>query len=395
MPSYKNYIQLSEGVEKIIDYRGKTPRKLGSDWVDKGIRTISAKNVHNGVLDNIDSIRCVTEEIYEKWMKDKIKREDIFIVSEGASMGESLIWESDEQIVLGQRLFAVRANNKVLNPFYLAMYMRTPEYRAELINHCTGTSVMGLSQPSLLKTKIRYVPINLQNFIGEMYQNICNKIENNNKINRNLFKQAREIYKSWFMDFNITDGVMPENWHVGTVEEIIELHDSLRKPLSGKEREKLDKIYPYYGATSIMDYVDSYLFDGIYLLLGEDGSVVDTDGFPILQYVFGKFWVNNHAHIITGKNGFSVESLYLLFSLTHVNNIVTGAVQLKISQQNLKKVEAIIPSQKALKDFDEIIQPMFAQIRKLKRENENLTSFRDLLLPKLMSGELDISALNI
>lgn len=197
------------------------------------------------------------------------------------------------------------------------------------------------------------------------------------------------------MDFNITDGVMPENWHVGTVEEIIELHDSLRKPLSGKEREKLDKIYPYYGATSIMDYVDSYLFDGIYLLLGEDGSVVDTDGFPILQYVFGKFWVNNHAHIITGKNGFSVESLYLLFSLTHVNNIVTGAVQLKISQQNLKKVEAIIPSQKALKDFDEIIQPMFAQIRKLKRENENLTSFRDLLLPKLMSGELDISALNI
>ena len=186
MPSYKNYIQLSEGVEKIIDYRGKTPRKLGSDWVDEGIRTISAKNVHNGVLDNIDSIRCVTEEIYEKWMKDKIKREDIFIVSEGASMGESLIWESDEQIVLGQRLFAVRANDKVLNPFYLAMYMRTPEYRAELINHCTGTSVMGLSQPSLLKTKIRYVPINLQNFIGEMYKNICNKIENNNKINRNL-----------------------------------------------------------------------------------------------------------------------------------------------------------------------------------------------------------------
>lgn len=180
------YITLAEGVEKIIDYRGKTPKKMGGDWVENGIRTISAKNVHNGVLDNLDSIRCVSEEVYEKWMKEKIQRNDIFLASEGASMGESMIWESDEQIVLGQRLFAVRANPDILNPFYLAMYMRTPEYRAELENHCTGTSVLGLSQPSLLKTKIRYIPIEMQNFIGNLYQNFCNKISTNNKINNNL-----------------------------------------------------------------------------------------------------------------------------------------------------------------------------------------------------------------
>ena len=210
-----------------------------------------------------------------------------------------------------------------------------------------------------------------------------------------MLEQSKTLYKSWFMDFDNTDGVMPQDWHEGTVEEIIELHDSIRKPLSGNEREKLDKIYPYYGATSIMDYVDDYLFDGIYLLLGEDGSVIDADGYPILQYVFGKFWANNHAHIITGKNGFSVEELYLLFSLTHVNDIVTGAVQLKISQQNLKKVEAVIPSKNALRDFDEIIQPMFGQIRKIRLENEKLTSLRDSLLPKLMSGELEVSDIDV
>ena len=182
----KKYITLEEGIEKIIDYRGKTPKKLGGDWVDKGIRTISAKNVHDGVLDNIDSIRFVTEDIYEKWMKDKIQRNDIFIASEGASMGESLIWESDEQVVLGQRLFAVRADSNVLNPFYLAMYMRTKEYRTELENHCTGTSVMGLSQPSLLKTKIKYISMEEQNYIGALYQNICKKIAINTEINNNL-----------------------------------------------------------------------------------------------------------------------------------------------------------------------------------------------------------------
>lgn len=157
----------------------------------------------------------------------------------------------------------------------------------------------------------------------------------------------------------------------------------------------MEKRYPYYGATSLMDYVDNYIFDGIYLLLGEDGTVVDAKGFPILQYIYGQFWVNNHAHILTGKSGYSVEELYLFFSLTNIQNIVTGAVQQKISQQNLKKVPAIVPSVEALKEFDDIIQPMFTQIRNLRNENESLSTLRDSLLPRLMSGELDVSSVNI
>lgn len=191
------------------------------------------------------------------------------------------------------------------------------------------------------------------------------------------------------------DGIMPNDWHLGTVSEIIELHDSKRIPLSSHERANLAKIYPYYGATSVMDYVDRYLFDGIYLLLGEDGTVVDGKGFPILQYVEGKFWVNNHAHIITGKNGFTVELLYLLFSLTSVQSIVTGAVQPKISQANLNKVPIIIPSVDELKTFDATIQPLFAQIRNLRAENDRLAVTRDALLPRLMSGKLNVADLEL
>ena len=188
---------------------------------------------------------------------------------------------------------------------------------------------------------------------------------------------------------------MPDNWHLGTVGEIIELHDSKRVPLSGAQRAKMDKIYPYYGAASLMDYVDNYLFDGIYLLLGEDGTVVDSNGFPILQYVDGKFWVNNHAHIITGKSGFSVEELYLFFKLTNIKSIVTGAVQPKISQSNLKSVAAVVPAKDALVAFDSVIQPIFADIRNRRAENSHLASIRDALLPKLMSGELDVSNIDI
>lgn len=178
---------------------------------------------------------------------------------------------------------------------------------------------------------------------------------------------------------------------MGTVGDIIQLYDSKRVPLSGAKRDRMEKLYPYYGATSLMDYVDNYLFNGIFLLLGEDGTVVDSLGFPILQYVYGKFWVNNHAHVITGKEGFSVEELFLFFSLTNINTIVTGAVQQKVSQQNLKKVPAIIPTKEVLSAFDNIIQPIFAQIRTLRDENLYLADLRDALLPKLMSGELDVS----
>ena len=188
---------------------------------------------------------------------------------------------------------------------------------------------------------------------------------------------------------------MPDDWRIGTASEIIELHDSKRVPLSGAERDKMDKIYPYYGATSRMDYVDNYLFDGIYLLLGEDGTVIDANGFPILQYVYGKFWVNNHAHIITGKLGYTVESLYLLFSLTNIKHIVTGAVQQKVSQANLKKVPVIIPNAHSLERFNTIIQPIFATIRNYRDENERLAALRDTLLPKLMNGEIDVSEVKI
>ena len=139
-----------------------------------------------------------------------------------------------------------------------------------------------------------------------------------------------------------------------------------------------------------MDYVDNYLFDGIFLLLGEDGTVIDSEGFPILQYVEGKFWVNNHAHILTGKNGFSVEMLYLLFSLTNVKDKVTGAVQPKISQGNLNSIKTIIPDSSICTKFDSIIQSLFAQIRNLKKENTSFSTIRDTLLSKLMSGEVEV-----
>lgn len=214
------------------------------------------------------------------------------------------------------------------------------------------------------------------------------------RLNENLLEQAQAIFAHAFP--YTTSDILPKGWRLGTVGEIIEIHDSKRIPLSGAQRDKMKKkIYPYYGAASLMDYVDEYIFDGKYLLLGEDGTVVDNAGFPILQYVWGQFWVNNHAHILTGKLGYSVESLYILFKQTTVKSIVTGAVQPKISQANLKSIAVVIPPANLIEAFNKQVDAMFTLIRNNKEENKRLTALRDGLLPKLMSGELDVSCLDI
>lgn len=259
----------------------------------------------------------------------------------------------------------------------------------------SGSAIPSTDRYQIYSIEVEVPPLEKQRKIVAVLDCIDRKININQKVNDNLLRQAQALYKNRFIDLKPFNGEMPPDWQLGTVSEIIELHDSKRIPLSSRERANLTKIYPYYGATSVMDYVDRYLFDGIYLLLGEDGTVVDDKGFPILQYVEGKFWVNNHAHIITGKNGFTVETLYLLFSLTNVRSIVTGAVQPKISQANLNNVSVVIPSKAELSTFNSIVQPIFSQIRNLRAESDRLTSTRDILLPRLMSGEIDAANIQL
>ena len=132
------------------------------------------------------------------------------------------------------------------------------------------------------------------------------------------------------------EGVVPTGWRATTLGEVIEIFDSKRIPLSGREREARRGKYPYHGAASVMDYVDDFLYDGIYALMGEDGSVINEDGTPVLQYVWGKFWVNNHAHVLRGKNGISTEHLLLHLKGCNIAPFVNGAVQPKLNHNGSK-----------------------------------------------------------
>lgn len=267
-------------------------------------------------------------------------------------------------------------------------------------------------------------PLEEQKRIADILGAFDDKIELLQKQNKTLEDMAKALFKSWFVDFDVVRakqkglskadimreyhlteelydlfpssfadsplGPIPSGWEVKTLGDVVVCHDSKRVPLSNRERSEKQGPYPYYGATSIMDHVENYLFDGIFLLLGEDGSVVKPDGTPFLQYVFGKIWVNNHAHVLQGKGNIRTEYLYLFLSDVQIQPYVTGAVQAKLNQKNMNSIPLCVANEEIIKIFQGNIDIVFTKIRANLKQIQTLTELRDTLLPRLISGKIRV-----
>ena len=185
-------------------------------------------------------------------------------------------------------------------------------------------------------------------------------------------------------------GPIPEGWEVKILGEHVTNFDSKRVPMSKAERAKRQGPFPYHGAAGVVDHVDDYLFDGIYFLVGEDGSVSREGGLAVTQYVWGKFWVNNHAHVLQGKGPVSTEQVYLYFDFEPVAPYVTGAVQPKLSQSRMNNMPFLFPGTAICRGFTKAVSPWFAGLRVCAAKSKTLAASRDTLLPKLISGKLRV-----
>ena len=301
------------------------------------------------------------------------------------------------------------------NTLYLCYALKV----ADVASYLSGSTRPKLTQGDMKRIPVSCPDPDEQRAIACILGALDDKIELNRRINETLEAMARAIFKSWFVDFlpvrakaagdqtagglapHIADlfpdafeeselGEIPKGWRVGRLGDIIEIHDSKRIPLSSRERQKRQGPFPYYGAAGIVDHIDDFLFDGIYVLVGEDGSVVTDTGKPVVQYVWGKFWVNNHAHVLKGTGGISDEQLLLLLQQIYVVPFVTGAVQPKLNQTNMKAIPVVHASPRVNQVFGDIVRPVFAKIRAMQDEIETLAILRDTLLPKLISGELRV-----
>lgn len=367
------------------------------NYVNKGTPIVTVEHLGNKWFTS-QNLPMVSDEDKLRLAKYCSQEGDVIFSRVGSVDRCSFVSKEYSGWLFSGRCLRVRPRSGI-NPEYL-YYFLTNEGTKQYIRNIA----VGATMPSINTKLLNEVPITIpsladQRRIASILSSLDRKIELNNKINADLEEMAQAIFKNWFIDFEpfkdgkFVDselGMIPEGWKVGGLFDIAEIFDKKRKPLSGNVREKMDKIYPYYGATSCMDNVDDYIFDGIYTLIGEDGSVVKENGLPYMQYVWGKMWVNNHAHILQGKNGYSTEMIHALLSITNIKFLVTGAVQAKLSQGNMQKILVAIPPKNVLDEIRPVIDNLYSKIRINTDENSRLSLLRDTLLPRLMSGELEI-----
>jgi type I restriction enzyme S subunit len=331
---------------------------------------------------------------------------------------------TEHRFLHNQRLGRVASKAPdLLDPRFLYYLLCTEEYRHEVLASATGTTVKHTSPDRIGRFEFFRPPLNEQRAIAHILGTLDDKIELNRCMNETLEAMARALFKSWFVDFdpvrakmegrwrrgeslsglpahlydlfpdrleNSELGEIPEGWEVGPVGARLDNFDSKRVPVSGAERAKRQGPYPYHGAAGVMDYVDDYLFDGVYLLIGEDGSVVQESGLAVTQYVWGKFWVNNHAHVVQGLGSVSTEQLYLHYQFDTIAPYVTGAVQPKLSQGRMNTMPFLFAGDGICRTFSATVAPLFARLRTCSDECAVLEALRDTLLPKLISGQLRV-----
>ena len=175
-----------------------------------------------------------------------------------------------------------------------------------------------------------------------------------------------------------------------TLDNLIDIFDSQRIPLSTTERNKRKGKYPYYGASGVIDYINDFIFDGEYLLISEDGANLTVRKYPIAFIADGKFWVNNHTHVLRAKPPYNNFFIWNYLSKKNIDRIVTGAVQPKINQTNLKSLEFPVYPKELVSEYIEMTNSQFDKINKNKIQIRNLEKIRETLLPKLMSGEVKV-----
>lgn len=273
-------------------------------------------------------------------------------------------------------------NSELLLPEYLMMWFSRKEFDRNAWFYTDADVRGGMDKRTLMDMQLPIPSIEQQREIVSEYETISKRIKLNEQIIKNLEATAQTLYHKMFVE-GIDKKNLPEGWRIGTLGEIAECLDNKRKPLASYERINMEKKYPYYGAASLMDYVNDYIFDGTYILMGEDGTVINEDNTPIIQYVCGKFWVNNHAHVLRGINGFDENILYIVLKQTKVNEYITGGVQAKINKDNMMSIPVLIPLKNNLHEITERVRPLFHQLSIKKQENNKLTELQSLLLAKM------------
>ena len=365
----------------VVDNRGKT---VPLD--DNGEHILIATNCvrNENLYPSYEKVRFLSQDTYEKWFRSHPIPGDILFVCKGTP-GRVCMVPDPIDFCIAQDMVALRVNERIIYNRYLLVVLRSREIQQQIANTSVGDVIPHFKKQFFDQLLIPIPPMSIQRTIGDMYFSFALKIEHNKHINQNLLYQASTIYQAWFEDFVLFDGSCPESWIQGSLADIATVSSGKRPPMKSSGRTDSTCI-PIVGAASVMGYTSEANHTDKILVIGRVG----THG--VIQRFDSPCWASDNTLVITSD---FYEYTYQILSRIDYHAMNRGSTQPLITQGDLNKVAILIPDHETLEKFEKLVGCLMNQYRLNQLENEKLSKMRDTLLPKLMTGELDVSEIEL
>ena len=368
---------------------------------DSGVPVLNGSNLI-GIKLNENKFNYVSEEKAVSLGKANAYRGDIVITHRG-TLGQIIYIPQNskfEHYVISQSQFRVRCNEKVL-PEYLVYYFHTRIGQYKLLSNASQVGVPALARPTTTfqKIKVSIPSIDVQRKVISLLSSLDDKIEINNRINDNLEQQAQAIFKNWFVDFEPFSGEIPNNWKVGSLSDIAEI--TMGQSPDGKtyNEDGIGTVFYQGRAEFGKRYPTRRLFTTEPKRLAKKFDSLMSVRAPVgdLNIANEDCCIGRGLAAIHSKNNCQSFVHYTLLSLRQQLDIFNGegTVFGCINKDALSSMEITIPSDEYLMKFQKVVSSFDTEIFNRDEENRALVSIRDSLLPKLMSGELDVDSVQI
>ena len=371
---------------------GATPRGGSTVYIEKGITFIRSQNVYN-LSFNYSGLVFINDEAATKLKGVSIKESDVLLNITGDSVARTCIVPSDVLPArVNQHVAIVRPKSEILNPIFLNYYLASPYMQSFMLGIAVGkgTSRNAMTKDMIAEFEVPCPPIKVQQKIIDILKPYDSLIENNRKQIKLLEEAARRLYKEWFVDLHfpgyedveIVDGV-PEGWTEGTLEDVapfkrgktitkVQVHDGDVPVVAGglepayyhNVSNTVAPVITVSGSGANAGYARLYNVN----VFASDCSFVDSNSTPYLFYVY--------CFIKDNKDRF--------------NALKKGSAQPHVYAKDINALEALIPTNKLIEEFCSIASQYFEKIKILQMQIQLSTQARDRLLPKLMSGEIEV-----
>ena len=410
---WKEY-ELEDIIETFIDYRGRTPKKTNS-----GIPLITAKIVKQGRVN--PATEFIKEEDYDGWMTRGIPLKGDVILTTEAPLGEVAQIKDTKKVALAQRIITLRGKVEIVDNTFLKYSLQSPIMQHRLFERASGTTVIGIKSSELKKVNINLPPLEEQKKIANVLSSLDDKIELNNEMNKTLEEMAQSIFKRWFVDFEFPNedgqpykssggemvdselGMIPKGWEVQCIGDIgnVITGKTPSAKVEGSYGDECNFITP-------RDITDSPIILNTERKLSSIG-INNLKKNLVCKNSIGVSCIGSNLGevYITGENSITNQQIntvvldeshiypYIYIYLKNMKNeflnMAGGSAVPIINKTSFSGINILMPDMYILNKFVQSTTCYFERIEENLKENESLIALRDNLLPKLMSGEIDLS----